>query len=177
MDLCEGLSGKESGEHVESLGGLELRDHMPGTANSDETEISRINGFESTELLGLIEPGLPQGERFSSEARGPVLSSSEGYRGIYVSRIDEDTNAVCSEDLINGDHRFDVMSILLIDDCGADIPVDALLDVHGILDIGLVQPHLSLSGVDARHFALGSEQLVLILRSQKTVRNCQWTLI
>lgn len=134
---------------------------MAGTTDGDEAEVQGVDGLETSELVALVHPGLPEGEGgVLHEARGPVLSSSEGDGGISVSRVDEDANTVVQEVGVDGHHGGPVANPVLVDLVIADGPAEILLNMDGSLDIGAVQPDFSVARVDARNLSKGLEKLV-----------------
>lgn len=134
---------------------------MTASTDSDEAEVVGVDSLEAAELA-VDHPGLPEGERrLNLQARGPVLSSSEGHRGINISRVDKNADRVGEEVGIDGEHGFDVVVVVLVDDGRADLPSQVVANVDRRLDIGTVKPQLSLARVDARDLAHGGEKAVL----------------
>lgn len=89
------LSQEPFGEHLEGLRRSELRDHVSGASDGDEAEVVGVNGLETSQLVALVHPRLPQGQgRGSHQARGPVLRTSEGHRSVHVSAVDEHAHVV-----------------------------------------------------------------------------------
>lgn len=155
----EVLSLEPLGEHDEALLGSELRNHVSSSTDGDKAEVHGVDSFEAGELILLVHPRLPERDgRIGEEARSPVLRTSEGHRSVNISRVDEDTNAVLQQVLVDGHGALDVVVVVGVDDIIANTPLDVLVDMEGRLDISAVQPDLSLARVDARNLRLSTEE-------------------